>query len=74
MAALLEKIFLNLGLFFALPKSSFKDNRLKIHTHSNSTAITIIAPLNDSNVSNTPPKKKPTPFNVFLEPVRIATH
>ena len=33
-----------------------------------------IAPLNNINVSSKPPKKKPTPFKAFLEPVSIATH
>ena len=37
-------------------------------------AIQPTAALNPNSVSRTPPRKKPTPFSAFFDPVRIATH
>ena len=37
-------------------------------------AIQPTAALKPKAVSSTPPRKKPTPFSAFLDPVRIATH
>ena len=39
-----------------------------------SAASRIIAVWKLVTVSSSPPRKKPTPFSAFFEPVRIATH
>ena len=73
MARLLEKMSRNFGLFFALPRSRLSSHRLSIHTMSSAPAIHATAWVNPSTASMAPPRKKPTPFNAFFDPVRAAT-
>ena len=70
----LENICENFGLDFTFPKSFLSLNKLKIQTANNITNIAKIELKKPKLASKNPPRKKPTPFNVFLDPVRIATH
>ena len=56
------------------PLKTFNIAKLNSHTSANREAINITAPLKPSKVSNNPPRKNPTPFKAFFEPVKIATH
>ena len=73
-ALLLDRMSRNLGLALALPRSFFSRHKLAIHTKARTAAIANTAPVNPINASNAPPRKNPTPFSAFFEPVRIATH
>ncbi len=58
----------------ALPRSRLSRAREPIQTTANAMAMDRTAPWNPSTVRSRPPRKKPTPFNVFFEPVSSATH
>ena len=73
-AWLLERMSLNFGLAFALPRSFFNRTRLLIQITASTAAIARTAPANPSSVSSAPPRKNPTPLSAFFEPVRMATH
>ena len=73
-ALLLENISENLGLFLAFPNSFCNLKRLSNQINVRKIVKIAIAPVKPARVNNAPPKKKPTPFNVFLEPVNTATH
>ncbi|MDT4863773.1 hypothetical protein FQZ97_984950 [compost metagenome] len=64
----------NFGFALALPRSFFSSTRLPNQISASTAAMASTAPLNSNNASKAPPRKKPTPFNAFFDPVRIATH
>ncbi len=63
----------NFGFDLDLPKLFFSDNILSSQTIANATTMASTACWKPSKVSNKPPRKNPTPFKVFLEPVKTAT-
>ena len=63
----------NEGLSFILPKSAGK-TKVGRNANAKPAAIQPTALLKPKDVRSTPPRKNPTPFRAFLEPVRIATH
>ncbi|MNV85607.1 hypothetical protein D3C71_1795750 [compost metagenome] len=58
----------------ALPRSFFNRNRLANQISASTAAIASNAPVNPNKANSAPPRKKPTPFRAFFDPVRIATH
>ena len=73
MPRLLENSAEKPGFCFILPISA-GSTRVTRNAKNNPAAIAATARLKPIVVSNTPPRKKPTPLRAFLEPVRIATH
>ena len=74
-ARLLENMCLNFALASGRPRCS-----PRIRADTLTRAVATIAARTSTpvwkpiNVSSRPPRKKPTPFSAFFEPVRIATH
>ncbi|MNP37137.1 hypothetical protein D3C76_1305700 [compost metagenome] len=64
----------NFGLALALPRSFFSRIRLPIQINASTAAMASTARVKPSSASRAPPRKKPTPFSAFFEPVRMATH
>ncbi|MDT4873180.1 hypothetical protein FQZ97_1084090 [compost metagenome] len=73
-ARLLENMSRNFGFALALPRSFFSITRLPSQIRASTAAMASTAPVKPSSASKAPPRKKPTPFRAFFEPVRMATH
>ncbi|MNF89663.1 hypothetical protein D3C84_721960 [compost metagenome] len=73
-ARLLDRMSRNFGLALALPRSFFSITRLPSQISERTAAMVTTAPLKPNRANNAPPRKKPTPFSAFFEPVRMATH
>src|SRR5450432_229796 len=74
MSRLLDRRPLSLLLVFALPISAGRDSTDPRSTSKSTPAMVQSERLKPRVVSKRPPRKKPTPFSAFFEPVRTATH
>ena len=73
-ARLLENICVNLADRFGVPRSPRISARVPSKADRTSPASISSAVWNPTVLSSRPPRKKPTPFSAFFEPVRTATH